>query len=73
MLDEAKPKSPSIKFGVELGYESGQLTALIVKGTGKANLEHFRMGYLNDAQASLAFEDYIVRIEKHVRRSACLG
>ena len=39
VLDEAKPKSASIKFGVELGYESGQLTALIVKGTGKANLE----------------------------------
>jgi hypothetical protein len=39
VLVEAKPKSASIKFGVELGYESGQLTALIVKGTGKANLE----------------------------------
>jgi hypothetical protein len=27
------------EFGVEFGYESGQLTALIVKGTGKANLK----------------------------------
>jgi hypothetical protein len=37
VLDEARPKSASIKFGVELGYESGQLTALIVKSIlGKA-------------------------------------
>ncbi len=39
VLAKSTPKSASIKFGVELGYESGQLTALIVKGKGKANLE----------------------------------
>jgi hypothetical protein len=29
----------AVKFGLEIGIESGGLTALIVKGTGKANLE----------------------------------
>ncbi|MCH2247057.1 MAG: hypothetical protein MK111_20920 [Crocosphaera sp.] len=37
-LDEAKPSKASVQFGIELGYESGQLTAMIVKGQGKANL-----------------------------------
>lgn len=38
-LKKFKPSKSSIEFGVEFGYESGQLTALIVKGTGKANLK----------------------------------
>ena len=29
----------SVKFGIEIGVESGGLSALIVKGTGKANIE----------------------------------
>ena len=37
-LDKAKPSKASVQFGLELGYESGQLTAMIVKGQGKANL-----------------------------------
>jgi hypothetical protein len=37
-LDQAKPSKASVQFGIELGYESGQLTAMIVKGQGKANL-----------------------------------
>lgn len=37
-LDKAKPSKAIIQFGIELGYESGQLTAMIVKGQGKANL-----------------------------------
>jgi Trypsin-co-occurring domain 1 len=28
-----------VKIGFEVAVESGQLTALIVKGSGKANLE----------------------------------
>lgn len=32
-------KKASVEFGVEVGLESGQLTALLVKGTGKANLK----------------------------------
>ncbi|KAM3090798.1 CU044_2847 family protein [Phormidesmis sp. 146-35] len=38
-LNKFKPSKSSIEFGVEFGYESGNLTALIVKGTGKANLK----------------------------------
>jgi len=38
-LDKAKANKASVEFGVEIGVESGQLTALIVKGSGKANLK----------------------------------
>ena len=37
-LDKVKPTKASLEFGVEFGYESGQITAMIVKGEGKANL-----------------------------------
>jgi hypothetical protein len=36
---EAKPAKVSAEFGLELGLDSGQLTALWVKGSGKANLK----------------------------------
>ncbi len=39
VLQEAAPDKASIKFGLEVAVESGELTALIVKGTGKGNLE----------------------------------
>jgi Trypsin-co-occurring domain 1 len=35
----AHPDKISVKMGFEVAIESGQLTALIVKGSGKANLE----------------------------------
>jgi hypothetical protein len=35
----AQPDKISVKIGFEVAVESGQLTALIVKGSGKANLE----------------------------------
>jgi hypothetical protein len=38
-LDRVKPDKASVKFGVEMAIESGALTAMIVKGTGKGNLE----------------------------------
>lgn len=38
-LEEVKPDKASVKFGVEMAVESGNLTALIVKGAGKGNLE----------------------------------
>ncbi len=38
-LQKVKPKKATVKFGMELAIESGQLTAIIVKGSGKANLE----------------------------------
>ena len=34
-----KPDKISVKLGLEVAVESGQLTTLIVKGSGKANLE----------------------------------
>lgn len=38
-IQKAKPKKASVKFGMELALESGQLTAIIVNGSGKGNLE----------------------------------
>lgn len=38
-IEQVKPKKTSVKFGLEVGVESGALTAMIVKGTGKGNLE----------------------------------
>jgi hypothetical protein len=35
---KVKPHSASVEFGLEVGVESGQLTALLVKGTGTAHL-----------------------------------
>ena len=36
---KVKPSSASVEFGIELSAESGKLTALLVKGSGKANLK----------------------------------
>jgi len=38
-IQKVKPKKATVKFGMELAVEAGQLTAIIVKGSGKANLE----------------------------------
>jgi hypothetical protein len=38
-LQEVKPDKASLEFGVDIGIESGQLTALLVKGTGSATLK----------------------------------
>lgn len=38
-IQKVRPKKASVKFGMELAIESGQLTAIVVKGSGKANLE----------------------------------
>ena len=38
-IQKVKPKKATVKFVMELAIESGQLTAIIVKGSGKANLE----------------------------------
>jgi len=38
-IQKVRPKKATVKFGMELAIESGQLTAIIVKGSGKANLE----------------------------------
>lgn len=38
-IQKVNPKKAAVKFGMELAIESGQLTAVIVKGSGKGNLE----------------------------------
>jgi len=38
-IQKVRPKKATVKFGMELAIESGQLTAIIVKGSGKGNLE----------------------------------
>lgn len=38
-LRKAKPDRASLEFGVDIGFESGALTALVVKGTGTATVK----------------------------------
>ena len=38
-LKKIKPRKASVEFGLEVALESGQLTALLVKGSGTANLK----------------------------------
>src|SRR5258706_3021878 len=36
---EVQPKKASVEFALEIGFEPGHITALLVKGSGKANLK----------------------------------
>jgi hypothetical protein len=38
VLQAVSPKRATVEFGIEIAVESGQLTALLCKGSGKANL-----------------------------------
>ncbi|VVJ18360.1 Uncharacterised protein [Amycolatopsis camponoti] len=38
-LGKVKPAKVGVEFGCEIGVESGQLTAILVKGTAKANVK----------------------------------
>ena len=38
-LDQVKPDRAAVEFGIDVGVESGALTALVVKGTGNATLK----------------------------------
>ncbi len=38
-LQKVKPRKASVEFGLEVALESGQLTALLVKGSGSSNLK----------------------------------
>lgn len=38
-LEKVKPTKTSVEFGLELTSETGQLAAMVVKGSGKANLK----------------------------------
>jgi hypothetical protein len=37
-LERAKPDRATVAFGVDIGLESGQLTSLLVKGSGTATI-----------------------------------
>jgi NTP-dependent ternary system trypsin peptidase co-occuring protein len=47
-LKNLAPRKASAEFAIEVGLESGQLTALWVKGTGKANLK-ITLEWTNDS------------------------
>ncbi len=38
-LKKVQPDKASVEFGLEMAIESGELTALLVKGSGTANLK----------------------------------
>jgi hypothetical protein len=38
-FERVKPDKLAVEFGCEVGYESGKLTAILVKGAGKANFK----------------------------------
>lgn len=38
-MHKVKPSKGTVEFSLEVGLKTGQLTALIVKGDGKANLK----------------------------------
>lgn len=38
MWNEVQPSKASVEFGIEVGFEPGNLTAMLVKGSGKAHL-----------------------------------
>ncbi|USR90632.1 hypothetical protein NEA10_17645 [Phormidium yuhuli AB48] len=38
-LETIKPQKASVKFGLEIGIQSGKITTLIVQGSSKANVE----------------------------------
>jgi hypothetical protein len=38
-LQQVHPRKASVEFGLSLALESGQLTALLVKGSGTSNLK----------------------------------
>jgi hypothetical protein len=39
VLRRLEPQKATVELGFEVGAESGQLTALLVKGSGKANIK----------------------------------
>ena len=38
MWNEVQPNKACIEFGIEVGFEPGNLTALLIKGSGKGHL-----------------------------------
>ena len=38
-VNKVRPTKASVKFGIDIGVEAGQLTAVILKGSSRANIE----------------------------------
>jgi hypothetical protein len=51
ILRRVGPTKAGIEFSIEVGLESGKLTALLVKGSGKANFK-VSLGWDNIGEAS---------------------
>ncbi|HVB75560.1 MAG TPA: CU044_2847 family protein [Ktedonobacteraceae bacterium] len=57
-LKKVKPRSASVEFGVQIGIESGKLTALLVKGTGNANLKiTLEWGEISDSDDTITTDE----------------
>jgi hypothetical protein len=52
-LDRVRPQKVSVEFGLELGFEAGKLTALLVKGTATANLS-IKLEWAKDGKPSVS-------------------
>lgn len=39
VIEKVKPQKASVEFGLEISVKSGKLTAVLVQGTGTANLK----------------------------------
>lgn len=38
-IEKVKPQKATVEFAVEIGLDSGQLTGMLVKGTGKSSIK----------------------------------
>lgn len=51
--EEVKPRKAIVEFGMEVGAETGKITALLVQGSGKANF-HVTLEWENQESVSSA-------------------
>lgn len=57
-LKKAKPRTATVEFGLQIGIESGKLTALLVKGTGNANLKlTLEWGEISDSAVEITTDE----------------
>ncbi len=57
-LKKVKPRTATVEFGLQIGIESGKLTALLVKGTGNANLKiTLEWGEISDSTDETATDE----------------
>ncbi len=57
-LKKVRPRTATVEFGLQIGVEAGKLTALLVKGTGNANLKiTLEWGEMNDSAAEIITDE----------------